>query len=146
MVRTMQVPWAHRRGPPPPGMLPLGSPGGTLEAMVANSMRVSQRYVGHCNMRTDIKEAVFVGQEDKVIACGSDHGHVLLFDAATGELLRLLWADTEVANCVQCHPSRPVLATSGLEDTVRGTAIMVAWRVMFWRLQFTCTKLFWKHD
>lgn len=69
-------------------------------------------------MRTDIKEATYLGQDDSVVACCSDHGQVLLFDAETGELLRILWADMEVANCVQCHPSLPVVATSGLEDVV----------------------------
>jgi WD40 repeat protein len=103
---------------PPGSLLPVRN-GKQLESMLAHSMRMYQRYVGHCNLRTDIKEASYLGQEDQVVACGSDHGQVLLFDAETGELLRILWADMEVANCVQCHPSLPVVATSGLEDVVR---------------------------
>jgi hypothetical protein len=114
-----QVPWSHYRGGGPSARVGVASEAAAVEAMCADAMRMTQRYVGHCNMRTDIKEAVFVGREDAVVACGSDHGHVLLFDAATGELLRLLWADSEVANCVQCHPTLPVLATSGLDDAVR---------------------------
>lgn len=82
-------------------------------------MRTQQRFVGQCNVITDIKEAVFVGHEDAVVACGSDQGRVFLFDSMTGKLLRVLWADREVANCVQCHPTLPVLATSGMEDVVR---------------------------
>eukprot|EP00892_Ulva_mutabilis_P012900 jgi/Ulvmu1/9983/UM059_0032.1 len=93
--------------------------GQALEALAAAAMRTQQRFVGQCNVITDIKEAVFVGQEDAVVACGSDQGRVFLFDSMTGELLRVLWADREVANCVQCHPTLPVLATSGMEDVVK---------------------------
>lgn len=82
-------------------------------------MRTEQRFVGQCNVITDIKEATFVGREGAVVACGSDQGRVFLFDSLTGDLLRVLWADREVANCVQCHPQLPVLATSGMEDVVR---------------------------
>lgn len=60
-----------------------------------------------------------MGPDDHIVACGSDHGNVFLFDSITGELLRVLSADHEVANCVQCHPTLPVLATSGLEFVVR---------------------------
>lgn len=115
-----QVPWSCCRGQlAPPKLAPGLSSATDIEALTANAMRMTQRFVGHCNMRTDIKEAIFVGDKDEVVACGSDRGHVLLFDSHTGELLRLLWADTEVANRVQCHPTLPVLATSGLEDVVR---------------------------
>jgi WD and tetratricopeptide repeats protein 1 len=82
-------------------------------------MRTLQRYVGHVNIVTYIKEASFMGQDDAIIGCGSDNGKVFLFDSLTGELLRILWADREVANCVHCHPTLPVLATSGLEYVVR---------------------------
>ena len=33
--------------------------------------------------------------------------------------IRALQADEDVANCVQPHPSLPVLATSGIENVVR---------------------------
>lgn len=81
--------------------------------------RLLQRYVGHCNTQTDIKEAVFVGRGDQLVACGSDDGRVFIYSAETGEVLRVLEADEDVANCVQCHPTLPVLATSGIESVVR---------------------------
>ncbi len=37
-------------------------------------------------------------------------------------LRRVLQADDDVANCVQCHPHLPVLATSGIDH-----AIKVSW-------------------
>lgn len=77
------------------------------------------RYIGHCNVQTDIKEAVFLGQHDDLVACGSDDGKVFIFDASTGRPVKVLDADDDVANCVQCHPTLPVLATSGIGTVVR---------------------------
>ena len=46
--------------------------------------RVMQRYVGHANVVTDIKEATFLGADDQMVAVCSDDGHVFIYDAATG--------------------------------------------------------------
>lgn len=43
--------------------------------------RMLQRYVGHCNVQTDIKEAVFVGLDDSLVACGSDDGMLFIYKA-----------------------------------------------------------------
>jgi WD and tetratricopeptide repeat-containing protein 1 len=37
--------------------------------------------VGQCNVQTDIKEAVFLGQDDALVACGSDDGYVFIYDS-----------------------------------------------------------------
>ena len=37
---------------------------------VAGAERVLQRYMGHCNVQTDIKEAAFLGDDDALIAAG----------------------------------------------------------------------------
>jgi len=81
--------------------------------------RLLQRYVGHCNSVTDIKEAVFLGADDQLVACGSDDGRVFIYDAATGELIMAATADSEVVNCCQGHPHLSLLATSGIESVVR---------------------------
>jgi hypothetical protein len=52
--------------------------------------RLSQRCIGHCNVQTDIKEAVFLGQDDALVAAGSDDGCVFIYDAATGALCGVL--------------------------------------------------------
>ncbi|KXZ56155.1 hypothetical protein GPECTOR_1g132 [Gonium pectorale] len=85
----------------------------------AGGRRMLQRYVGQCNVQTDIKEVNFIGSDDRVLAAGSDCGRVFLYDADSGAVLRALAADEDVANCVQCHPRLPVLATSGIENVVR---------------------------
>lgn len=83
------------------------------------SRRLMQRYLGHCNIQTDIKEACFVGMSDHFVACGSDDGQAYIYEAESGHCISALQADEDVVNCVQAHPSDPVLATSGIESVVR---------------------------
>ena len=102
---------------PPPGAKPATAP--SLWAALPGGARLLQRFVAHRNEQTDIKEAVFLGPDDALVACGSDDGRVFIYDAATGQCLRALQADEDVANCVRPHPWLPVLATSGIESTVK---------------------------
>lgn len=81
--------------------------------------RLLQHFVGHCNSMTDIKEAVFLGADDNLVACGSDDGRMFVYNAITGEVVRMIKADSDVVNCVQPHPVLPVVATSGIECVVR---------------------------
>jgi hypothetical protein len=46
---------------------------------------------------------------------GLHHLHV----QEAGELVQVLQADEDVANCVKPHPSLPLLATSGIESVIR---------------------------
>ena len=50
--------------------------------------RPMQRYVGQCNLQTDIKECCFLGCNDELVAAGSDDGRVFIFRTATGECIR----------------------------------------------------------
>lgn len=50
---------------------------------------------------------------------GSDCGHVFIWDRYTCEIVMLLTADSHVVNCVQPHPTRPLLATSGIDHNVK---------------------------
>lgn len=54
---------------------------------------------------------MFLGQGDRLVACGSDDGRVYIYCAETGLLLRALEADEDVANCCQPHPHCTLLAT-----------------------------------
>lgn len=46
--------------------------------------RLLQRFVGHCNCATDIKEAAFLGQHDELVAAGSDDGRVFIYSSVRG--------------------------------------------------------------
>uniref|UniRef100_A0A0A9YTF5 DDB1-and CUL4-associated factor 6 n=2 Tax=Lygus hesperus TaxID=30085 RepID=A0A0A9YTF5_LYGHE len=76
-----------------------------------------QKFTGHRNSRTMIKEATFWGN-DYVIS-GSDCGHIFMWEKETAKLKMLLQADHHVVNCVQPHPYLPILASSGIDYDVK---------------------------
>ncbi|KAJ9560336.1 hypothetical protein OSB04_005496 [Centaurea solstitialis] len=80
---------------------------------------MKQRYVGHCNVGTDIKQASFLGQKGEFIASGSDDGRWFIWEKSTGRLIKVLMGDGAVVNCVQSHPFDCVVATSGIDNTIK---------------------------
>lgn len=77
------------------------------------------RYVGHCNTTTDIKEANFLGVDNRYISAGSDDGLIFFWDRETGEIVNALQGDPSIVNCIQPHPSVCLLATSGIDKVVK---------------------------
>uniref|UniRef100_A0A6N2LM02 Anaphase-promoting complex subunit 4 WD40 domain-containing protein n=1 Tax=Salix viminalis TaxID=40686 RepID=A0A6N2LM02_SALVM len=77
------------------------------------------RYVGHCNVGTDIKQASFLGQRGDYVASGSDDGKWFIWEKQTGRLIKMLIGDEAVVNCIQCHPFDCVVATSGIDKTIK---------------------------
>ncbi|XP_022915906.1 DDB1- and CUL4-associated factor 6-like isoform X2 [Onthophagus taurus] len=75
------------------------------------------KYSGHRNARTMIKEATFWGND--YVMSGSDCGHVFVWNRHNAELQMLLQADQHVVNCLQPHPSLPLLATSGIDHDIK---------------------------
>ena len=57
--------------------------GPTVGPLVFSSIlggaRLLGRYVGQCNVQTDIKEAQWLGADDDFVACGSDCGRVFIY-------------------------------------------------------------------
>ncbi|KUF94136.1 Acyltransferase family [Phytophthora nicotianae] len=96
---------------------------GFWEGNLVNSTPVNcdvlRRYIGYCNVQTDIKEAAFLGKNDAYIIAGSDDGRALVWDKSTGELVNAIEADADIVNCVQPHPFDACLATSGIENVIR---------------------------
>ncbi|XP_012163479.1 DDB1- and CUL4-associated factor 6 isoform X5 [Bombus terrestris] len=80
-------------------------------------LRVKQKYMGHRNARTMIKEANFWGND--FVMSGSDCGHVFIWEKDTARLCMLLEADQHVVNCLQPHPYLPLLATAGIDYDVK---------------------------
>ncbi|GLV31906.1 adipose [Carabus blaptoides fortunei] len=77
------------------------------------------RYLGHCNTTTDIKEANFLGPDGQYIIAGSDDGIFFIWDRKTTNIVRAMWGDVSIVNCVQPHPNICVLATSGIDPVVK---------------------------
>ncbi|GLJ12519.1 hypothetical protein SUGI_0192610 [Cryptomeria japonica] len=84
---------------------------------IAVDMR--QRYVGHCNVGTDIKQASFLGRKGDFVASGSDDGRWFIWHKRTGRLMKVLTGDENVVNCVQCHPFDSTIATSGIDSSIK---------------------------
>ncbi|XP_022976302.1 WD and tetratricopeptide repeats protein 1-like [Cucurbita maxima] len=80
---------------------------------------MKQRYVGHCNIGTDIKQASFLGQRGEYVASGSDDGRWFIWEKKTGRLIKILVGDGAVVNCVQSHPFDCAIATSGIDNTIK---------------------------
>lgn len=49
---------------------------------VAEGRRLLQRYIGHCNIQTDIKEVTFLGDNDELVAAGGHHDSTTCASAA----------------------------------------------------------------
>ncbi|TRY77394.1 hypothetical protein TCAL_00145 [Tigriopus californicus] len=79
--------------------------------------KVRQKFSGHRNSRTMIKEATWWGND--FVLSGSDCGHVFGWERSSGKLVLLLEADRHVVNCIQPHPFDPILATSGIDYDVK---------------------------
>lgn len=89
----------------------------TVEKDVACSSHTRQ-YTGHCNVKT-VKDANFFGLQDEYVVSGSDSGHLFIWDKRTSELVNILKGDEEVVNVVQGHPYEPLLAVSGIDNTIK---------------------------
>ncbi|XP_022089925.1 WD and tetratricopeptide repeats protein 1-like [Acanthaster planci] len=79
----------------------------------------AERFCGHCNTTTDIKEANFFGSNGQFIIAGSDDGSFFVWDRKTTNIVRVLRGDESIVNCLQPHPSFCLLATSGIDPVVR---------------------------
>ena len=75
-------------------------------------------FMGHISMQTDIKEICFF-QNDRYVVSASDDGHVFIYEADTGEIIKVLEAGNEIVNCVRPNPVNMMPATSGIEDHIR---------------------------
>ncbi|ETN62216.1 wd and tetratricopeptide repeat protein [Anopheles darlingi] len=84
----------------------------------SNAADYEDRFVGHCNTKTDIKEANYFGDTHYIVA-GSDDGNFFVWDRKNGIISSIYHADELIVNCVQPHPYICLLATSGIDHEVR---------------------------
>lgn len=80
---------------------------------------VRARLIGHDNRQTFLKEIAFFN--DDYVVTGSDCGNVFVWDVGTtdGVPLNVVSADDTVVNGIAPHPYLPVLATCGIDSTVK---------------------------
>mmetsp|Transcript_23473 Transcript_23473/g.39826 ORF Transcript_23473/g.39826 Transcript_23473/m.39826 type:complete len:686 (+) Transcript_23473:198-2255(+) len=78
-----------------------------------------RKFAGHRNCQT-VKQITYMGSHSEWVVSGSDCGHVFIWNASNGKLVKLLQADdTGAVNCLAPHPFMPLLATSGLDDSAK---------------------------
>ncbi|XP_044733198.1 DDB1- and CUL4-associated factor 8 isoform X2 [Chrysoperla carnea] len=75
-------------------------------------------YQGHRNGAT-IKGVNFFGPRSEYVISGSDCGNIFFWDKQSEGIVQFLLADKGVVNCLEPHPSMPVLASSGLDSDVK---------------------------
>lgn len=72
----------------------------------------------HRNIET-VKDVTWAGTDCEYIATGSDHGYFCLYSADDGDLVFWGRGDQHVTNVVQQHPQAAILATSGIDSTIK---------------------------
>ncbi|XP_075159485.1 DDB1- and CUL4-associated factor 8 [Haematobia irritans] len=76
-------------------------------------------YKGHYNQKT-IKGVNFFGPNCEYVISGSDCGNIFYWDTNTEAILNFMPGDTAgVVNCLEPHPTTPILATSGLDHHIK---------------------------
>lgn len=75
-------------------------------------------YKGHKNCKT-VKGVNFFGPKCEYVVSGSDCGRIFVWEKKTGKLIRVMEADKHVVNCIESHPDSTVLASSGIENTIK---------------------------
>lgn len=98
------------------------------------------RLSGHCNVET-VKDGEwprkasicarwviggsspvnFLGPDDEYVTSGSDDGNFFIWKKSTGELVDVLEGDGSVVNVVEGHPTLPLVAVSGIDNTIKVT-------------------------
>eukprot|EP01134_Creolimax_fragrantissima_P004371 CFRG4371T1 len=77
-----------------------------------------RKFSGHCNIKT-IKDVNFYGPDSEYVMSGSDDGRVYVWEKDSGQLVQFLEGDNDVVNQIIGHPTLPVIACSGIDDTIK---------------------------
>ncbi|KAI3823494.1 hypothetical protein L1987_04932 [Smallanthus sonchifolius] len=75
-------------------------------------------YSGHRNSMT-VKGVSFFGPNSEYVMSGSDCGHIFIWNKKDCKLVRVIEGDRRIVNQVEPHPNIPVLASSGLEKSIK---------------------------
>ncbi|OMJ19267.1 WD repeat protein iqw1 [Smittium culicis] len=74
-------------------------------------------YYGICNVNT-VKDVNFYGHNDEYVISGSDDGNFFIWEKTSTKLVSILKGDSEVVNVIEPHPYSPILAVSGIDDSI----------------------------
>ncbi|KAL7418329.1 hypothetical protein Q5752_006787 [Cryptotrichosporon argae] len=66
-----------------------------------------------------VKDCNFLGERSDKIASGSDDGNFFVWDKDTGRLEGIWEGDGSVVNVMEQHPTLPIVATSGIDNSIK---------------------------
>ncbi|WWD19486.1 hypothetical protein CI109_103946 [Kwoniella shandongensis] len=75
-------------------------------------------FKGARNMET-VKDCNFLGTRSDKVCSGSDDGNFFVWDKDTGRLEGIWEGDGSVVNVMEQHPTLPLIAVSGIDNTVK---------------------------
>ncbi|XP_060232751.1 DDB1- and CUL4-associated factor 8-like [Meriones unguiculatus] len=85
----------------------------------SDGAQYAKRYKGHRN-NTTVKGVNFYGPRSEFVMSGSDCGHIFIWEKSSCQIVQFVEADEGgTINCIDPHPSLPVLASSGLDHQVK---------------------------
>ncbi|XP_049379384.1 uncharacterized protein LOC125844166 isoform X2 [Solanum stenotomum] len=90
----------------------------SLQGEDLNKLEKPQVYSGHRNSQT-VKGVSFFGPTDEYVLTGSDCGHIFIWKKKDAKLVRVMVGDRHIVNQLKPHPCIPVLATCGIEKTIK---------------------------
>ncbi|MCD7463955.1 hypothetical protein HAX54_051767 [Datura stramonium] len=90
----------------------------SLQSEDLDTLEKPQVYSGHRNSQT-VKGVSFFGPTDEYVLTGSDCGHIFIWKKKDAKLVRLMVGDRHIVNQLKPHPCIPVLATCGIEKTIK---------------------------
>ncbi|CAL1300479.1 unnamed protein product [Larinioides sclopetarius] len=90
-----------------------------FDAAETDTSKYVHRYKGHRNNQT-VKGVNFFGSKSEYIMSGSDCGCIFFWEKQSEHIVKYMYGDEGGAvNCLEQHPTMPVLATSGLDDDIK---------------------------
>ncbi|CAK9783723.1 unnamed protein product [Cutaneotrichosporon oleaginosum] len=95
-----------------------GAPSSEGEFRGVDVLYPRRSYRGARNIDT-VKDCNFLGDSSDKVASGSDDGNWFVWDKETGRLAGIWWADSDIVNVMEQHPTLPVVAVSGIDNTVK---------------------------
>ncbi|KAF8914650.1 WD40-repeat-containing domain protein [Mucidula mucida] len=76
------------------------------------------RYLGARNVET-VKDVNFLGPRSEYVTIGSDDGNFFMWEKDSGRLHGIYEGDSSIVNVIEGHPHLPLVATSGIDTTVK---------------------------
>ncbi|GFV94504.1 DDB1- and CUL4-associated factor 8 [Trichonephila clavipes] len=90
-----------------------------FNAFETDTSKYVHKYRGHRNNQT-VKGVNYFGARSEYIMSGSDCGCIFFWEKESEHIVKYMYADEGGAvNCLEQHPTMPVLATSGLDDDIK---------------------------